>query len=187
MLENLPRTLLVITIIIAVAAIFFGVRDYFGKKQEATPSATTPAATAVDSNSATARKKNTSARARRVRLSGEKANASSTARVPATGMERALTKEEAAASTANAIVANGDSSRATTLGAAYPNARGTVLPQGHDSARKTASPKLSDDEIENVLTHTDCVPLPNLTQPGDVDAPYYQNWAKEYGCVWEPE
>lgn len=25
-----------------------------------------------------------------------------------------------------------------------------------------------------------CLPLPNLTKPGDVDAPYYENWAREY-------
>ena len=27
-----------------------------------------------------------------------------------------------------------------------------------------------------------CAPLPNSTRPEDVDAPYYQNWASEYGC-----
>ena len=28
-----------------------------------------------------------------------------------------------------------------------------------------------------------CLPLPNGTQPGDVDAAYYKDWAKEYSCV----
>jgi hypothetical protein len=27
-----------------------------------------------------------------------------------------------------------------------------------------------------------CSPLPNSTKADDVDAPYYQNWAREYGC-----
>jgi hypothetical protein len=33
-------------------------------------------------------------------------------------------------------------------------------------------------------TITDCVPLPNLTKPRDVDAAYYQNWAREYSCLF---
>jgi hypothetical protein len=28
-----------------------------------------------------------------------------------------------------------------------------------------------------------CMPLPNLTKPGDVDATYYGNWAREYSCL----
>jgi len=27
-----------------------------------------------------------------------------------------------------------------------------------------------------------CSPLPNSTKAEDVDAPYYKNWAREYGC-----
>lgn len=27
-----------------------------------------------------------------------------------------------------------------------------------------------------------CAPLPNSTKPQDVDAVYYQGWAREYGC-----
>jgi hypothetical protein len=49
----------------------------------------------------------------------------------------------------------------------------------------------SHDELEaaidrNHRTHnelettTACLPLPNLTKLGDVDAPYYLNWAREY-------
>jgi hypothetical protein len=36
-------------------------------------------------------------------------------------------------------------------------------------------------------TSTTCVPLPNLTKSGDIDAPYYENWAREYGCLLLPE
>jgi len=36
-------------------------------------------------------------------------------------------------------------------------------------------------------TITTCVPLPNLTKPGDIDAPYYENWAREYGCLFLPK
>ncbi len=38
------------------------------------------------------------------------------------------------------------------------------------------------DRFDGTLTSAACVPLPNSTKPGDVDATYYQNWAKEYGC-----
>ena len=187
--ENLPRTLLVITIIVAVAAVFLGVRDYFGRKRDVTPAATAPASTAVDSNSVAAqKKKTTSARTRRARVSSSKTDAGSNAATAACGPGRGLTNEEVAKADANAIVANDDSSKTALPRAAHQNPGRTVLAQRpSDSARKAASPEVSDDEVEGILSHTDCVPLPNLTQPGDVDAPYYQNWAREYGCLWNPK
>jgi hypothetical protein len=183
--ENLPRALLAITLLVAVVAIVLGVRDYVGRKKDNSSAATTPASTAVDSNSAITHKKSASGKTRRGRLAASSGNGSSAG---PSNMEKRLANDKTATSSANAIPANTNSPEYATTGVSKDSAGGNALPQAaYDGARKNASPeaRYSEDEIVKILSNAECVPLPNLTQPGDVDAPYYQNWAREYGCVTE--
>ena len=38
------------------------------------------------------------------------------------------------------------------------------------------------NEAASRTSSRSCAPLPNSTKPEDVDALYYQGWAREYGC-----
>jgi hypothetical protein len=58
-------------------------------------------------------------------------------------------------------------------------------------------PKAAHDEVEAAmgrdnrvrnsvrpaLPQAPCLPLPNGTKLGDVDAAYYKHWAREYSCL----
>lgn len=48
--------------------------------------------------------------------------------------------------------------------------------------RKPAKLQSPLDEVNATSSVRSCVPLPNSTKPEDVDAIYYQGWAREYGC-----
>jgi hypothetical protein len=50
----------------------------------------------------------------------------------------------------------------------------------HDTP-KNVRVQLAHYEVNAALLLA-CLPLPNSTKPGDVDATYYQDWAREYGC-----
>lgn len=51
-------------------------------------------------------------------------------------------------------------------------------PNGQRSAE--VQPVLN--EASSRSSSRSCAPLPNSTRPEDVDAIYYQGWAREYGC-----
>jgi hypothetical protein len=181
--ENLPRALLAITLLVAVVAIVLGIRDYVGRKKDNSSAATASASNAVDSNSAITHKKSASGKTKRGRLAASRGNGSSAG---PSNMEKGLASDKTATSAANAMAANSNLPGNATTGVGKDSAGGNVLPEAaYDGARKNASAeaRYSDDEIVKILSNAECVPLPNLTQPGDVDAPYYQNWAREYGCV----
>jgi len=49
------------------------------------------------------------------------------------------------------------------------------------STRMSKSHSVRDESHFSLVTKS-CAPLPNSTKLEDVDAPYYQKWAREYGC-----
>jgi Tfp pilus assembly major pilin PilA len=163
--DPLPRWLLVLTGIVALVAIYVGIKDYVERKNR-TAAATTQIV--ADSNPTVRHNKATSAKARRAQLS---ANASPTAQVAANDMDSTLMSEEFANTSTNGIFGPG-------------NGLNTLIGQAaHDELEAATDP---DNRVRNEL-HSfaapgalGCLPLPNLTKPGDVDAPYYANWAREY-------
>ena len=51
-----------------------------------------------------------------------------------------------------------------------------------DSAPGVIVGSQTHEEAKGTPSLPACEPLPNSTKPEDVDADYYQNWAREYGC-----
>jgi hypothetical protein len=155
MAEGIPRFLLVLTAIVAIVAISVGIRDY-GKQQKETKSPATGTPSVVDSK---VQRQSNSAKTKRAR----------TPRSAADGTD-------AADAGANAIFVN-------------KNAANTVRVQGAhsedalmDDQNNPLGNKLDGKTGNPALSTKHCVPLPNVTKPEDVDAPYYKNWAREYWC-----
>jgi len=155
--ETVPRSLVVITAVIAILAAFVGVRDYMGRKETAKPLASASSTTAVQSNSGTAKKKTASAKTRRTRGASAEANA-------ATG--------PASADVQKATIGENSVKSDVVRGASA-----SMIPDKSTNTRA----QLADNDV-NAAFSLACLPLPNSTKPGDVDANYYQDWAKEYGC-----
>ena len=72
-------------------------------------------------------------------------------------------------------------------------------PVGNGGAKAQADHDAAEEAIDRAAmernnrvrskfdTMTTCVPLPNGTKPGEVDAAYYEGWAREYGCLVLPK
>ena len=163
MLETVPRPLLVLTAIIILVAVSVGIKDYVQGKQ-ATPEAQTSSAFTSDSTS-TPKAKN-SAKTRQGRGPATRANARRAAQadaVDADDIGKPLVSREflkKSTSTVQPFTAQ--------LGKPDQN-----TPSELD--KKTGNRRFSVPE---------CVPLPNATNAADADAPYYENWAAEYSCVF---
>lgn len=147
--EFIPRTLVVLTALIAAIALFVGIRDYFATKHKAQPTAAT-VQNIVHPNAGTARKKATAKNRRARRFAAETTAAVADAAWDAAG--KSLIKD--------------------VLMKVEPT------PNGRRSAE--VQPVLN--EANSRLSSRSCAPLPNSTRPEDVDAIYYQGWAREYGC-----
>jgi hypothetical protein len=155
--ETVPRSLVVITGVIAILAAFVGVRDYMGRKETPKPLASASVATPVQSNSGTARRKTNSAKTRHPRRSSTEANT-------ATGLAAAdLQKPTIGENSVKPDVIH--------------DASANTIPDTSTTVRE----QLAENDA-NAPWSLACLPLPNSTKPGDVDANYYQDWAKEYGC-----
>lgn len=50
-----------------------------------------------------------------------------------------------------------------------------------DRGRTVEAPPIVNEAASRTSSRS-CAPLPNSTKPQDVDALYYQGWAREYGC-----
>jgi hypothetical protein len=96
-------------------------------------------------------------------MSATEANAPATAQGAADDMEKALISRESAKAGAKATV---------------------VM----DNGPNTVGAQAAHDDGNELDTITACgaqsLTLPNLTKPGDVDAAYYENWAREYCGLW---
>src|SRR5262249_12070318 len=137
------------------------------------PSASTTTRTVVDSNAKTAVKKTTSAKTRRTRMRATEADASATAQAAADAREKSRINEESKSGFQDRVV--NDQAPETVMAADHA---GEAAMAQDNRVRN----KLDAKTAVSALTAPQCAPLPNVTNPEDVDAHYYQNWAREYWC-----
>jgi hypothetical protein len=169
--DPLPRWVVALTLIVAVFAISLGIKDYVEHKKAAPPES---APTVADASAVNHPKKTTSSKARRAQLSATTANARGTAQGGADGMGKALIADESAQANRNTLL---------MMGAGGPN---TLRDQAtKDEADATVDGNFRALNQLDATATSGCLPLPNLTKPGDVDAPYYENWARTY-CGGSP-
>ena len=147
--EFIPRSLVILTVLIAAIALFIGIRDYVATKPTARPAANTGTQTAVQP-SKIAQKKGATAKMRRT---------------------------EAFAAQKNATVTN-----AAENGVDEPLIRDVLTKAEPD--RNVEKPVKVPPMLNQAAFRSSslCAPLPNSTKAHDVDAFYYQGWAREYGC-----
>ncbi|MBV9341977.1 MAG: hypothetical protein JO159_13965 [Acidobacteria bacterium] len=149
--------LLAITGLVAVGAISLGIKDYIQQKNARPPvSTSTPAV--VPSKNINGRKKPTLSKMRQTKTSGSEASTSATAEAAADDIQNPLISAEFAGAAKNQ--------------------------PGHDEveAAMDRNSRVRNNARPGSLPMK-CLPLPNGTKPGDVDAGYYKDWAKEYSCV----
>jgi len=169
MRESVPRFVLVLTGIVAIAVLCLGIKDHFEQEKNSNnPANATP--TLVRSDTTTRQKKTTSAKTRQQRMPATETNASAASQGVTDNLEKSLIRQESAKSE-RPIVAidpgpNGEKVKGTHRELEAATDEGDRV--GHE--RRT---------IPNSALPT-CLPLPNGTELGDVDAPYYGNWAGEY-------
>jgi hypothetical protein len=161
--ETMPRWLIALAGIIAVVVIFVGIRDYVQEKK-ARPPASTSSSTVVGPNAVL--KRNASAKTRQARISASRANARTSSQTAADNAERTLISEEFAKTGPKAKVL-------------IDNAPNTMSTRDDEEAAMEQNTGVR----KNLDMTKACMPLPNLTKPGDVDATYYRNWAREYSCL----
>jgi hypothetical protein len=76
--------------------------------------------------------------------------------------------------------------RATAQGAADGIEKPLINEQSQAAHDEAEAPMDRNGRVPNELdtsavpASSACLPLPNLTKPGDVDTAYYENWAREY-------
>lgn len=148
--EFIPRSLVVLTVVVAGIALWIGIRDYVGAKNRVWPAVTTGTQKAPQPY-VTVRKKAFAVNKRRMQASATETNAQ-VSNTGGNGAETPLIRE---------ILARGET--------AYNGAKTAKVQPLLNEANSRSSPH-------------ECVPLPNSTKPEDVDAIYYQGWAREYGC-----
>ena len=150
------RIVLALAAIVAVVGISLGIIDYVVKKSN--PPASTDSA-AVDrsnnSDTAAAQKKDTTAKARQGRVS---ATQGKTPAQQASADEKPLISEDFA----------------DNVGAQAAQDEVEAGMDRNNRVRNIVRPALPSKQ---------CLPLPNGTKAGDVDAFYYKDWAKEYSCL----
>jgi hypothetical protein len=159
--ETLPRPLVILTVIVALIAIFVGVKDYLDKRKS--PNAqdsSTPHVVAYSSVATDAKK--TPAKAKR----GRGSEAANSARVLAA-------EEDMGKPMVSGEFGSGRTGFGYGLGVSQADPNQAMLVAGTMGEEKAA-------RVLGAASSSACLPLPNGTNVGDVDAPYYQNWSRVY-------
>lgn len=168
--ESLPRPLLVLTAIVAAVALFIGVRDYLDQKKEAKLPTTTPTVEQENVKAHSNNKKTASAKGRRAHISSSEINRAERAANSPDQLRKQMARDEVFNADENAVIVLD-----TRLSASQAQSGRGRSGSGQNRDRQ------GQGDFETVFAPgSACMPLPNLTKPGDVDAPYYQNWAREY-------
>ena len=168
--DSMPRVALAFAGIVAILAISLGIWDYVQQHKQANPSAavsTTNVATAKSKNKSNRKtSKRTSAKMTRERLSPTPANVSADA---AQDSEQQLRNREFAETATTMLLKDVD-----------PNA--SRLEGSKDVIESSNRNNRLRKELDVLVRagSSACLPLPNGTGIGYVDAPYYDNWAGEY-------
>lgn len=165
-LEVLTRPLVALAAMVAIIAIALGVKDYV-EQQNAISPADTGTPTVEHTKAITHRKKTASGKADRTRMSASEATGDQTGEAEREEQEKSLVGEP-----------SGDAG--TTRGIVMGNRTGPLTQTAEREAidRDQGNPNQRDTMAKPGLPT--CLPLPNGTRPGDVDAPYYFGWATEY-------
>ena len=172
MMERVPRALLALTVIVVVVALYVGIKDYIQQKNSS-PSVSTSTPTVVDSNPKTVEKKSISGKAKRTRMRATEADSDAKAPAVTDASEKSRANEESNSGVQDQVV-HDDAVNTMMAGDAAGEAA-----MGQDNRVRN---KLEAKTAMSALTTPQCAPLPNVTNPEDVDAHYYQNWAREYWC-----
>jgi len=151
--ETVPRWLLAGAGIVALITILVGVKDYAERKSAGNPPSGTGSPSVVHSDVKSIPKAN-------VKRKGP--------RPPATGVN----DYAAESPSADAL------EKFPTMGGIVQ--AGARIPLATDDGVKRG--ELEPIQSQRKAGPARCSPLPNSTKPEDVDARYYQNWAREYGC-----
>ena len=168
---RITRPVAVLTAIVAIAVISLGVKDYVEQQKQAKPSLAGSASTVTHSSAITHPRKTSSVKARRAPASAIEANAAATGQAAAAETEKPLISEEFSKPGTKAIALMGQGFGTAKVQAANDEPGAKIHPRDgvRDELDVPTRPALSS-----------CMPLPNGTEPGDVDAPYYEVWAREY-------
>jgi hypothetical protein len=150
--ETVPRWLLVGAGIVALLIVLVEVKDYAARRS-ASNSPGTSSSTTAPPDVKTAPK--TTVKTRRARVSAD-----------------AVVDSEAESDAADAL------ENASTMGGIEQ--AGERAPVVSDDDVKGGQPEAVKSPVKAAKPR--CSPLPNSTKAEDVDAPYYKNWAREYGC-----
>lgn len=181
--DGLPRPLIALAAIVALAAIIFGVKDFVSGRKGLSPSATTSAPAAIQPSAESTKQvtkkqkissaKISSAQTKRSRRSAQEANAGATAEAGMDDLSKPLISDRLANNGAEGTIAGDPASTAAA------QAGNDAL----EAADRKHQPSPAAEAARSALFVAQCVPLPNVTDPRDADGPYYQNWAREYSCV----
>lgn len=168
--EGIPRPLLVLTVIIVLAAIFLGIKDHFQKPPYRPPGADPVSA---KPNITAPIKQTNSTKARISRL----AKNSSTIAYPTTNdIEQQRISGTYSDADAKALMVSHASNPVGSV------QTGRIQANAATDARSRLGDEINTKIVKARLSEPQCIPLPNSVVHGDVDAPYYENWAKEYSC-----
>jgi len=163
--QTFTRPVVALTTVVAIVAIALGVKDYV-EQQKANAVAGQDAPSVTHAKAVTRPKKATSARTERSRMSAAE-ETSAAAGETAEGKSLILSEESGDAG-ANRAIVMGYKPNTLTQAARREREAATDQDQGAPEERGTR------------VKPATCMPLPNGTQPGDIDAPYYFGWATEY-------
>ena len=150
--ETVPRWLLVGAGIVALLIVLVEVKDYAARRNASNSPGTSSSTTAPPDVKSAPK---TTVKTRRARVSAGAAVDSETENDATDALENA-----------------------STLGGIEQ--AGERAPVASDDDVKSGQPEAVKSPVKT--TKPRCSPLPNSTKAEDVDAPYYKNWAREYGC-----
>jgi hypothetical protein len=165
--ETLPRPLIALTVIVAALAIYTGVKDHYDQKRQAVSAANTVSATDASAAQKLPAKKKHLRKAAEARRRSAPAGDSGATQNPGADIAQQLVHDQFAQASAHAKLGVGNDQDA--------GANAESEKAGEIRNRKQQGSREFDASLS-----PECLPLPNMTKPGDVDAPYYENWAKEY-------
>lgn len=163
--ESLPRPLIALTVVVAALAIYVGVKDYLDKKHNSNSAADGNAAVVAYSNPSSAPKKVKHAGSSRGLSSSSRKNTAASVLAEAEDMGKPVVREEFPKPASQQAMMKDESDL------------------GSQGGPESLAAALNQNPLRRGLldaTAATCLPLPNRTNLGDVDAPYYQNWSREY-------
>lgn len=205
MFEGAPRFMLALAIVVALAVVFVAVTDYLHPRREVESHlsvAVAPPPVDPPANAAKAPEKTTPKKPKPVQTLSPRfypgrgpqpvaAYSESPFSMRVSGSVTTVVSEASTRSMIRATEGAGSSGTGRNPGLArnsgsLHNAEGADGDQVVEDAVMRRSERvrsrLNSRRDKQALSPPSCVPLPNGTDAADVDAHYYQSWAREYSC-----